>query len=154
MVVARSDAEMPVVTPLRASIRDREGSPVDRSVVGDLGSQMQFVAAFFSEWQADQPARVGCHEVDNLWCDLLSSANEIAFVLAIFVVDDDDHSAIAYLCGGFFDRCKWHFVIHIPIRNQWGESSKDCGSLTESGKRGYVTRKPPLFRPSEPGAMA
>ena len=42
-----------------------------------------------------EPAPFPRHEVDDLGRDLLGRAHEIAFVFPIFVIDDDDHAAVA-----------------------------------------------------------
>ncbi len=47
--------------------------------------------------QADEAAAFAHHEVDVLGPHFFGGHDEIAFVLAIFVVDDDDHAARAYL---------------------------------------------------------
>jgi hypothetical protein len=43
--------------------------------------------------QADQSAAVLGHEVDGLWRDEVGRQDEIAFVLAVLLVDKDDHAA-------------------------------------------------------------
>ena len=58
------------------------------------------VEPFFGHGQADQAASVLGHEVDRFGSDLFRGEREIAFVFAILVVDDDDHSPGADL----FDR--------------------------------------------------
>ncbi len=55
------------------------------------------VKPLFGHRQADQATSVLGHEVDGFGSDLFGGERQIAFVLAIFVVDDDDHSAGADL---------------------------------------------------------
>src|SRR5260221_11025477 len=43
--------------------------------------------------QANQAAAKLGHEVDGFGRDFLSGEGEVAFVFAVFVVDDDDHAA-------------------------------------------------------------
>ena len=43
--------------------------------------------------QADQPAAVARHEIDGLRRDFLGGDRQVAFVLAVLIVDDDDHPA-------------------------------------------------------------
>ena len=38
---------------------------------------------------------VPCHEIDNLRSDFFSRANQIAFILAVFIVHDNDHAPFA-----------------------------------------------------------
>ncbi len=80
-----------------------------RSIVGDLWRQIQFVATLFSERQANQTARVPGHEVDDFGSYFLSRANQVAFILAVFVVHDDDHAPFANVGGGVRNGSKWHF---------------------------------------------
>ena len=53
---------------------------------------------------ADQAAAVGGHEVDDLRGHLLRRDRQIAFVLPILVVHDDDHLAVADGLDGVNDR--------------------------------------------------
>src|SRR5580765_5708914 len=69
---------------------------------------MEFVAALFSKWQADQPTSVTSHEVDYFRCRLLGGTDKIAFILAILVVNDDNHFAVANVGDGFVNGCKRH----------------------------------------------
>src|SRR5262249_23933488 len=47
--------------------------------------------------EADEAARMGRHEVDEIGCDELGGEHEVALVLAILVVDQDHHAAGADL---------------------------------------------------------
>ena len=73
--------------------RDREGRLVRRLVVRDHHAQPELVAALRRERQADQPAAVRGHEVDGLGRDVLGGHAEVALVLAVRGVDDDDHAS-------------------------------------------------------------
>ncbi len=53
---------------------------------------------------ADEAAAVARHEVDGLGRDLLGGHDEVAFVLAVLVVDHDEHAACANLGDGLLDR--------------------------------------------------
>ena len=64
------------------------------------GTNAQVVQPLFGHGQADQPAAVLGHEVDGFGSDFFCGQGEIAFVLAIFVVDDHNHAAGA----DFLDR--------------------------------------------------
>jgi hypothetical protein len=64
---------------------------------------VKLVATLFCEWQTNQAASVPRHEIDDVRRDLLGSTDEIALILTIFVVNDDDHPAIAYVRNSLFD---------------------------------------------------
>ena len=55
--------------------------------------EAELVAALRREREADPAARVGGHEVDVVGRDELGGHDEVALVLAVLVVDDDDHPA-------------------------------------------------------------
>ncbi len=59
--------------------------------------------------QADEPAAFAHHEVDVLGPHLLGGHDEIAFVLAVLVVDDDDHAARADFFEDFGNGREAHF---------------------------------------------
>src|SRR5687768_3038475 len=61
---------------------------------------MQFVTTILGKWETDQAASVPGHEVYNRGSDLLGGADEIALILAVFVVNDDYHAAVADLGDG------------------------------------------------------
>ena len=61
------------------------------------------VDAVLGEREADQPASMGRHEVDRLRGRHLRRDDEIALVLAILVIDQDVHAAIARLVDDFLD---------------------------------------------------
>ena len=71
----------------------------------DRGHQreIQFVAALLGESQADQAAAKLGHEVDGFGSDFLGGHGEVAFVFAVFIVDEDDHASLANFFDGFFD---------------------------------------------------
>ena len=69
---------------------------------------MELVAAVFGKGQADQASGMPGHEVDYLGRNLLGSADQIALIFAIFVVNDDDHLAVADIGNGFLNRRNRH----------------------------------------------
>ncbi len=116
-----------------------------RCVARRHGRQLQRVADFRAERKADQAAGVPRHEVDDLGRDFLGGDGEIAFVFAIFVVDDDQHPAGPKVLDGFGDGSKRHVVntriamggsrerrgrleaqLLIQIRGDARETSRDC----------------------------
>ena len=91
----RSAAEMPVVVPSFAST-DTVNAVRCCSLFsgpGDHQRQLQLVEPRTLERQADDAARVADHERHLLRRHLLGRDDEVAFVLAILVVDDDDELA-------------------------------------------------------------
>ena len=57
-------------------------------------AQVQLLAALACERQANQAARVGGHEVDILGPHQAGGHHQVALVLAVFVVQQNDHAAI------------------------------------------------------------
>ena len=100
-VRARSAAEMPVVTPLAASIDTVNAVPMRRAVVAHHQRQVQLAAALLGEREADEAARVRGHEVDRLGRDEVGGQHEVALVLAVLLVHQHDHAAVAELVDDF-----------------------------------------------------
>ena len=63
-----------------------------RLVVIRHRTELELVAALRRQAEADEAAAVGRHEVDRLGRDELRCDREVALVLAIGVVDDDDEA--------------------------------------------------------------
>ena len=84
--------------------RDGEGGLERRLVLGRHQVEPELVAALRGQRQADQPAAVRGHEVDRLGRDELGRHREVALVLAVLVVADDDHAAGADLLDRLLDR--------------------------------------------------
>ena len=80
---ARSAAEMPVVTPQRASTAIGEGGAEVRVVALDHERDAQLVEPLGRHGNADEAARVAGHEVDGLGVDELGGQREVALVLAL-----------------------------------------------------------------------
>ncbi len=104
IVCARSAALMPVVTPWRASTVTVNAVPRRRRVPLRHHRQIEPLAALVGEAEADQAAAVRRHEVDGLRRHELGGHAEIALVLAVFVVDEDDHLAVPDVLDGLLDR--------------------------------------------------
>ena len=66
-------------------------------------SQPQIVGPFFGQGQADQSAAELRHEVDGFGRDELGGQGQIAFVLTIFVVHNNDHASGTNLRDRFGD---------------------------------------------------
>ena len=102
-VAARSAAEMPVLVPRLASIATQNAVSKRVEFLLDHQRDLELVEPLAGHRQADQAAAVLGHEVDRLGRHLLGGHRQIAFVLAILVVDDDDHLAAADRRDGVFD---------------------------------------------------
>ena len=64
---------------------------------------LEFVEPLRRHRQADEAAPVLRHEVDRLGRDLVGSNRQVALVLPVFIVDDDDHLSLAEGVEGIFD---------------------------------------------------
>ena len=104
MVRARSAAEMPVVTPSRASIETVNAVSNGRLVLGRHQVEAQLIAALGREREADQPAPLARHEVDRVGRRELGRDRQVALVLAVLVVADDHHPARADVLDRLLDR--------------------------------------------------
>jgi hypothetical protein len=70
--------------------RHGEGRAEGGGVFNRLLREMEFFDALGSQGETDQPTGMFGHEVDGLGRHVLGSNDEIAFILAIFVIDEDD----------------------------------------------------------------
>ncbi len=102
-VAARSAAEMPVLVRSRASIGTQNAVSNCELFWLDHQRNLELVEPLRRHRQADQAAAIARHEVDRLRRDLLGGDHQIALVLAIRIVDDDDHLAGADRGDGVFD---------------------------------------------------
>ncbi len=92
-VRARSAAEIPVVTPVAASIDSVKLVPCDERFADDHQRQVELPAPLLGQREADEAAGVAGHEVDRLGRDEVGGKHEVALVLAVLLVDEDDHAA-------------------------------------------------------------
>src|SRR4051812_19137023 len=103
IVCARSWAEIPVVRPRPfTSIDTVKAVPPTASLVRHL-IKAQLVEPLFAHRETDETPPVGRHEVDGLRRDRVRRHQEIALVLAVDVVDDDDHASRSQLADRIFD---------------------------------------------------
>ena len=84
--------------------RHREAGPEGGGVVGGLRRQVELVGLLRRDGEADQPAALLEHEVDRLRRDLLGRERQVALVLALGVVHEDDHPSGAQFIEDFADR--------------------------------------------------
>ena len=87
-------AEIPVVDALARLDRDGEGGAERRLVALGHRPEAELVAPLAGEAEADQAASVRRHEVDRLGRRELRGDREVALVLAVGGVDDDDELAL------------------------------------------------------------
>ncbi|MNT34167.1 hypothetical protein D3C72_1701280 [compost metagenome] len=83
---------------------DGEGGGMLGAVALDHRRQLQPLAHLAREREADQAARVAGHEVDGFGGDVVGGDDDVAFVLAVFLVHEDDHAASGQLGHDVFDR--------------------------------------------------
>src|SRR6266478_8087830 len=93
---------------------DREGGAERRGVVGDHHRDLQLVEALAEHGHADEPAPVLGHEVDRLRGRLLGGHEQVPLVLAVLVVDHDEHATGADLLDAFLDRNELRLAHRIP----------------------------------------
>src|SRR5579884_3634538 len=106
MVAARSWAEMPVVILCFAPHGHRESRPLVGRVVADHEGQVEFLDALGGQGHGDQAAGVLQHEVDGLRGHVLSGHDQVALVLSVLIVDDDDEPAAPDGLHGLLHRGK------------------------------------------------
>ena len=83
--------------------RDGERGAERRLVLVGHLAQPELVAALLGQAEADEPARVRDHEVDGLGRRELGRDRQVALVLAVLVVDDDDEAAGADVLDRLLD---------------------------------------------------
>ncbi len=103
-VRARSGAEMPVVTPSRASIETVKAVWSREAFCCAISGSFKLLDPLARQRQADQAAAVLGHEVDRRGRRHLRRDDEVALVLAAFVVDQDEHPAVARFLDDFLGR--------------------------------------------------
>ena len=108
IVCARSAAEMPVVTPLAASIDTVKFVPCTERFVRDHRREVEPLGVPFGDRHADEAAPVLRHEVDLLRRHEVGGENQIALVFAVLVVDEDHHPAGLDLGDDLGDWCDGH----------------------------------------------
>ena len=107
IVFARSAAEIPVVTPSLASIEVVNAVPmldVFSCVCGKSCS-----SSHRSSVSGRQISPRPCTAIKEMISGVaFSAADKVALVLAVLVIDDDDHLAVAYIGNGIFNSGERH----------------------------------------------
>ena len=73
--------------------RNREGGAFFVAIAQRHGWQLQALAALAGERQADQAATEARHEIDGFWRHVVGGQHQVAFVFAVFFIDQDDDLA-------------------------------------------------------------
>ncbi len=103
-VRARSAAEMPVVTPSAASMETVKAVECLAPLRATIGGSCSRSHISRESVRQMRPRAVACHEVDGLGRDVIGGEHDVAFVLAVFLVDQDHHAAGGELGHDFLDR--------------------------------------------------
>ena len=103
MVCARSCAEMPVVTPSRASMETVKAVECARAVRPRHQLEMKLLGACGVERQADKAAAMLGHEIDGVRRCHLRRDDEVALVLPLLCIDQDEHAPIAGVLDDLLD---------------------------------------------------
>src|SRR5438105_685508 len=123
-----------------------ESGAVDRSVDGRHEREVELVAAVLGERQANKTAAVLGHEVGSLRRDLFGGHGEVAFVLAVLVVNQDDHAALANLFDSFFHSGERRFGFghwlsvkrtrtwSLTFSYKWKKRKKQAGAGSHNGR--------------------
>jgi hypothetical protein len=83
---------------------NREGRTVRALVVARHLRQTQLPAARLGQRQTDEAAAKPGHEVDRLGSHMLGGKDQIALVLAIFLVHQDNHASGPHFNNDLFNR--------------------------------------------------
>ena len=95
MVRARSAALIPVEMPSVASIETVKAVLLRLRLVLVMGARPSCLDALLGQGEADQAAPVPGHEVDRVRGRHLRGDDEVALILAVGVVDQDEHPPVA-----------------------------------------------------------
>src|SRR5574344_1826624 len=89
-----------------------EWSAEQRGVVLYLVWQVEFDATADGDRCAEYATCVFQHEVHHFWSDFLCCTDEVALVLAVFIIYNDDEFAFAEVVNGFLYGIYFEFL-HI-----------------------------------------
>lgn len=82
---------------------DGQRRAADGGIDGGLGVEVEPVAVGLGEGEEEVAPGLSDHECDGLGCDELGSHDEVALVLAVFIVGEDDDPACSELVEDLFD---------------------------------------------------
>ncbi len=99
-------------TMLRTAIdADRQRCSSNRSVRRDLWMQIQSLTVGIGHGDAEVATTNPGHEIDHVDIDMFSSADEVAFILTTFVVDENDHSTCLEVIQNVWDGAEHSSVV-------------------------------------------
>ena len=67
----------------------------------------QVVGALLGKGETDESATVASHEIDGFGCNVLRGQGKVAFVFAVFIVDNDNHASGADFGDGAGNVSEW-----------------------------------------------
>ena len=108
---------------------DGEGCAQHAGVVAHLARQVEFLAAADGDGCAEHATGILQHEVHHLGGNLLGGADEVALVLAVLVVDNNDEAPLAEVGDGVGDGAQvvHYFVVHFA----WGDGVNGFAEFSE-----------------------
>ena len=74
-------------------------------------TNLQLVETAADDRRTDEPLRVRRHEIHVLGRQLLGGDDDVALVLAILIVHDDEHFPVLNILDCLFNRCKIHVYL-------------------------------------------
>ena len=83
---------------------------MDGGVVGYLHLEFELTCTVFGDRCAEDTTPIAHHEVHLLRGDLFGCDDEVTFVLAVFIVDDNEKFATAEVLEGFLYRIQLNFT--------------------------------------------
>src|SRR5437763_4697056 len=132
--------------------RHRERRLVRRLVLRGHQLEAELVAALGRQREADPATGMGPHEVDRVGGDELRRDDEVALVLAILVVDDDDHLAGRDVLQGLLDGGELRVGRGAHVRAPGSSFSMYLAKMSTSRFRGVPgAAAPRLVRSSVSG---
>ena len=132
-----------------------ECGAVLRSVLGAHGTDVQVFEALLGHGEADQAATILGHEVDGFGRNLLGRQRDVAFVLAVFVVDHDNHAAGANFLdrgGDVGEGLGGHGYIIVAVAKGTMEVLPACDREGSGSPRRFHEGSSPTF-PGTSGAL-
>ncbi len=103
-----------------------EGGAEGRLVGVGHGTQAQVITALLGQREADESAAVAGHKVDGLGRNFFRGHGEVAFVLAVLVIDDDDHTSGAHLFQRSGNITEWGMWTHTLWILAFAAELQDC----------------------------
>ena len=120
----------------------REGGAEAGRILLRHRKEPQIICSFFSQRKADKSSPIAGHEVDSFGSDVLRRERQVAFVLAVFVVNNHHHAAGADFRNGARDVGERGLEGAFALGHRNSFHSRRLGAL---GQRRYfrTTETPP-----------